>query len=682
LQSSVKNDNFLNQLLSLLHMRSFLKKVLLFFLCLLTAQQLTAQDYPISPVEFTQVHLQSRFWSPRLDTNQKVTIPFAFQKCEETGRIDNFAIAGGLKEGNFKGIAYDDSDVFKVMEAAAYSLAVQPDKKLDAYLDDLIAKVAAAQEPDGYLYTIRTIHQKNPTQPIDKRAGNQRWSNLQDSHELYNVGHLYEAAVAHYLATGKKNFLNVATKNADFLVNTFGEGKNYGVPGHQEIEIGLVKLYRITGNKPYLDLARFFIDQRGKHQHRKMYIADWHNPVDSAYYQDHIPVTAQTEPVGHVVRAGYLYSGMADVAAITGETAYIDALNNIWDFTFTKKMYVTGGLGAEAGTEGFGEPYDLPNLTAYNETCAALASMLWNYRLFLLSGKGQYLDVFERTLYNGFLSGVSLEGNLFFYPNPLESDGKHKFNHGHATRSPWFNTSCCPTNVARFLPSLPGYIYATKARDIYANLFIAGTGTIKTNDQQVQITQQTGYPWNGQVTFTLNPEKQSAFALHIRIPGWANNQPAPGNLYTYADNEKPSVTISVNNKPARYRMQNGFAVLNQVWKKGDKIDLTISMPVRQVLSNQQVDENSGRVALERGPLVYCVEGVDNGGNIANAVIGSTTKLTAELQPKLLNGIMTIKARNTQAKAGSPTTVFTAIPYYAWSHRGAGQMAVWLQKQEH
>lgn len=671
----------MNKLQYILQMHSFIKKALLIFPVLFYAQLLSAQDYPISPVDFTKVHLQSKFWSPRLDTNQKITIPFAFQKCEETGRIDNFAIAGSLKEGKFRGIAYDDSDVFKVMEAAAYSLAVQPDKKLDTYLDDLIAKVAPAQEPDGYLYTIRTIQKKNPDTPIDKRAGNERWSNLQDSHELYNVGHMYEAAVAHYLATGKKNFLAIATKNADFLANTFGEGKQYGVPGHEEIEIGLVKLYRVTGNKSYLDLARFFIDQRGKHKHRKMYIADWANPVDSAYYQDHIPVTQQIEPVGHVVRAGYLYSGMADVAAITGDTAYIDAISRIWDFTFSKKVYVTGGLGAERGTEGFGQPYDLPNLTAYNETCAALASMLWNYRLFLLSGEAKYLDVFERTLYNGFLSGVSLEGNLFFYPNPLQADGKQKFNHGHATRSPWFSTSCCPTNVARFLPSLPGYVYATEASNVFVNLFIAGTGTIKMAEQQLQITQQTDYPWNGKVTFTLQPEKSSAFALHIRIPGWASNQPVPGNLYTCADSQKPVVSIKVNNKPANYQTNNGFAILNQVWKHDDKVELNISMPIRQVVSNQQVEENTGKVALERGPLVYCVEGVDNGGSIMNAVVTQNMQLSTELQPKLLNGIVAIKAKSAKTKSNNPEIVFTAIPYYAWSHRGAGEMAVWLRKQK-
>jgi DUF1680 family protein len=372
---------------------------------------------------------------------------------------------------------------------------------------------------------------------------------------------------------------------------------------------------------------------------------------------------------------------MADVAAITGEQAYITAINRIWDFTFNKKMYLTGGLGAEAGTEGFGKPYELPNLTAYNETCAALASMLWNYRLFLLSGDARYLDVFERTLYNGFLSGVSVEGNLFFYPNPLESDGKRKFNHGHATRSPWFGTSCCPTNVARFLPSLPGYVYATKANDVFANLFIAGTGTIKTANQQVQITQQTDYPWNGKVTFTLQPEKQTAFALHIRIPGWANNQPVPGDLYQYTDNNQSVTTLKINNKPVKYQLQNGFAVLNQSWKKGDKVELNISMPVRQVVTSQQVAENKGKVALERGPLVYCVEGADNGGSVANAILTKNMLLTPELKPDLLNGVMVVRGKPAASKQGTMQNTFVAIPYYAWSHRGPGEMAVWLRRQD-
>lgn len=645
---------------------------LLFFILIFT--QAITQDYPIRPVDFTQVHIQSAFWSPRLDTNRKVTIPFAFHKCEETGRISNFEVAGGLKPGTFKGIAYDDSDVFKVIEGAAYSLAVEPDAKLDAYLDGLITKIAAAQEPDGYLYTIRTIHQRNPESKLDARAGKERWSNLQDSHELYNVGHLYEAAVAHYLATGKKNLLNVATKSADLLVNTFGEGKRYAVPGHEETELALVKLYRITGKKAYLDLAKFFLDERGKHKHRKMYVADWAKPVDSTYYQDHIPLTQQTEPVGHVVRAGYLYSGMADVAALTGEKAYIHAIEKLWEYTINRKLYLTGGLGAAAGVEGFGPAYDLPNLTAYNETCAAVASMLWNYRLFLLSGKAEYIDIFERTLYNGFLSGVSQEGNLFFYPNPLASDGKSKFNHGHATRSPWFGTSCCPSNVARFLPSLPGYVYATKGEQIFVNLFVAGTGKVKTGSRAVQITQQTNYPWDGKVALTLKPDKAGAFPLTIRIPGWAQNRPVPGDLYSYADDAASQTTLMINGKKTDAKIENGYLVLNQNWKPGDKVELDISMPVRRVISSEKVSENKGKMALERGPLVYCVEGIDNGGKVSDVKMVKNTAFATELKPGLLRGLMIIKGKNA-GRAG-----FTAIPYYAWSHRGAGEMAVWLPTQ--
>ncbi|QHT67520.1 glycoside hydrolase family 127 protein [Rhodocytophaga rosea] len=655
-------------------MRLLPKKFTLLYIALIAITQTKAQDYPIRPVDFTQVHLQSAFWSPRLDTNRKVTIPFAFQKCEETGRINNFEVAGGLKPGKFKGIAYDDSDVFKVIEGAAYSLAVQPDTKLDAYLDELIAKIAAAQEPDGYLYTIRTIHQRNPESKLDDRAGKERWINLQDSHELYNLGHLYEAAVAHYLATGKKNLLNVATKSADLLVNTFGEGKRYAVPGHEETELALVKLYRVTNKKEYFNLAKFFVDQRGRHEHRKQFIADWANPVDSAYYQDHIPVIEQTEPVGHVVRAGYLYSGMADVAALTGEKAYANAIEKLWDYTINKKLYLTGGLGAAAGVEGFGPAYDLPNLTAYNETCAAVASMLWNYRLFLLSGKADYMDIFERTLYNGFLSGVSQEGNLFFYPNPLASDGKSKFNHGQVTRSPWFGTSCCPSNVARFLPSLPGYMYATKGEQVFVNLFVAGTGTVKNASQSIQITQQTNYPWDGKVTLTLKPEKTGAFPLYVRIPGWAQNKPVPGELYTYTDKQKPTVMLLVNGKKMATTVKEGYLVLQQNWKPGDKVELDMSMPVRQVVCSDQVNENKGKVALEKGPLVYCVEGVDNGGKVSNIAISSNTAFSIEKKSSLINGITVIHGKTANQRG------FMAIPYYAWSHRGPGEMAVWLLKK--
>lgn len=647
---------------------------LLLLSSLLVARTLPGQDYPIQPVPFTDVHFQSRFWSPRLETNRSVTIPFAFKKCEETGRIDNFAVAGGLKTGTFRGIRYDDSDVFKVIEGAAYSLAVRPDPVLDRYLDDLIVKIAAAQEPDGYLYTIRTIQQDSIKDPA---AGKTRWSFEQDSHELYNVGHLYEAAVAHYVATGKKSLLNVATKNADLLITTFGEGKRYEVPGHEEIELGLVKLYRATKKADYLNLARFFIDQRGHHEHRKQFVAQWANPVDSAYYQDHLPVRQQAEPVGHVVRAGYLYAGMADVATLTNEPTYLTALNRIWDYTVQKKTYLTGGLGAATGTEGFGPAYDLPNLTAYNETCAAVASMLWNHRLFLLTGQSKYMDIFERTLYNGFLAGVSLSGDQFFYVNPLESDGKRKFNVGQApTRSPWFGTSCCPTNVARFLPSLPGYVYAVRDDQLLVNLFVAGTGTVRVGSQAVRVTQQTDYPWDGRVTFVLQPDQPTSFALNLRLPGWAMNEVAPGALYQYADADRPAVTIQLNGKPVTYTTTNGYAVLRRTWKPGDRIVMNLTMPIRQVTADDRLTDDRGKVALERGPLVYCVEGVDNGGSVGKIAVSKSTRYRSSPQPALLNGVVTIQA--TGSNAASPPA-FTAIPYYAWCHRGAGEMAVWLPR---
>ncbi|MDZ7333408.1 MAG: glycoside hydrolase family 127 protein, partial [candidate division KSB1 bacterium] len=412
----------------------FVAMVLLFTACSKKPQK----DYPIKPVPFTDVQVTDQFWQPRMETNRTVTIPYDFKKCEETGRIDNFAKAGGLMEGEFVGIRYNDSDVYKVIEGAAYSLRLYPDPQLEQYLDDLIAKIAAAQEDDGYLYTARTI---NPAKP-PKNAGPERWSYLIHSHELYNVGHMYEAAVAYYQATGKRSLLDVAIKNANLIDSVFGPGKKHDPPGHQEIEIGLTKLYRVTGDERYLKLAKFFLDQRGRYIGRKPY----DEYISAEYTQDHKPVIEQDEAVGHAVRAGYMYSGMADVAALTGDQDYIKAIDRIWENVVSKKLYITGGIGARSEGEAFGDNYELPNLEAYNETCAAIANMFWNHRLFLLHGDAKYIDVLERTLYNGFLSGVGLDGNEFFYPNPLESDGRHN-------RSPWFDCACCPVNVVLFLPS-------------------------------------------------------------------------------------------------------------------------------------------------------------------------------------------------------------------------------------
>ncbi len=633
----------------------------------------SAGDYPIRPAPFTQVMFRDTFWAPRLETNRTVTLPHNFRKCEETGRIDNFAKAGGLMPGKFEGIFFNDSDVFKVVEGAAYCLSLHPDPALDACLDDLIAKFAAAQEPDGYLYTSRTIDPENP-QP---GSGRERWSHLQHSHELYNVGHMYEAAVAHYLATGKRNFLDIAIKNADLIGQVFGPGKKYAVPGHQEIEIGLSKLYRVTGDERYLQLARFFIDQRGRAEHRELF---------GEYCQDHKPVVEQDEAVGHAVRAGYFYAGVADVAALTGDTAYIAAIGRIWDNVVSKKLYITGGIGARRHGEAFGDAYELPNHSAYNETCAAIANVLWNHRLFLLHGDAKYLDVLERTLYNGFLSGVGFDGTTYFYPNPLESDGLYAFNQGRVSRQPWFDCACCPTNVVRFVASLPGYVYAQRDNDIYVGLFIAGSAHMTLHNQPIVITQETQYPWDGAVRITVSPEAVTDFTLCVRIPGWAQGRPLPSDLYHYLDAAAEPIALSVNGEAAPLNIDKGFARITRTWKAGDRVAVQLPMPVRRVLANEQVADNRGRVALERGPLVYCAEWVDNGGRALNIILPDDAPLSARHAPDLLRGITVIegcaKAIH-RADDGGEIEMrdqdFMAIPYYAWAHRGEGEMTVWLAR---
>jgi len=625
-----------------------------------TEDPIAQLDYPIQPVAFTSVHIKDDFWSPRLETNRKVTIPYNFNKCEETGRLRNFAIAGGLEEGEFEGIFFNDSDVFKVIEGASYSLQVHKDPELKSFLDDLIAKIEAAQEDDGYLYTNRTI---DPSKAADG-GGEKRWTNLKTFHELYNVGHLYEAAVAHFQATGERSLLNIALKNADLIDRVFGPGKNMGVPGHQEIEIGLVKLYRTTGEKRYLNLAKFFIDQRGN--------AKGHNIADGEYagkyQQDHLPLEQQSEAVGHAVRAGYFYSGATDVAALTGETAYDRALDRIWKDIVHQKIYLTGGIGAEPKHEGFGPDYELPNATAYTETCAAIALMLWNHRMFLKSGDVKFMDVFERTLYNGFLAGVSFEGNTFFYPNPLETDGVAKFNQGVCGRSAWFDCSCCPVNVVRILPSLPGYMYATKGKEVYVNLYIGNETEIPLADQSLQLRQLTNYPWDGQVELEVLNEETIPAIFKLRVPGWARNEVMDGDLYHYTDNQKPSVSILVNGEPINVAIKNGYVTLeNQNWKKNDNIAISFEMPVRKVASHELVAANTGKIALERGPLVYCFEEVDNPDGVLDIKLSENEKFVYSYDSTLLGGLGKIKSQSV-----------TAIPYYAWAHREIGEMAVWLQ----
>lgn len=635
-----------------------------------------ALDYPIRPVPFTQVRLTDSFWAPRLETNRTVSVPYALRMNEETGRVDNFRKAARLMAGPHKGRRFNDSDVYKAMEAAAYTLRLHPDAVLEKTLDDLISLIGRAQEPDGYLYTART---NDPAHPAPG-SGPERWSNLRVSHELYNVGHMYEAAVAHFQATGKRAFLAIAEKNAGLLLRTFGPGLRRGFPGHQEIEIGLSKLFRATGNRAYLDLAEFFLDERGHY-----FGGEKHAPDDpfsvydsDEYLQNHKPVLEQDEAVGHAVRAMYMYSGMADVAALGGHPEYVAAIDRLWENVAGKKQYLTGGVGARHTSEAFGDAYELPNAEAYTETCAAIGNALWNYRLFLLHGEAKYMDVFERVLYNGLLAGVSLSGGRFFYQNPLESAGGYG-------RSPWFEVACCPPNMTRFLPSLPGYVYATKDDVVFVNLFIAGEGKIDLGGRAVMLTQETLYPWEGAVKLTVSPARSGEFELAVRIPGWAGNDAMPTDLYRFLDANTAKPGLKVNGGAAALDIRDGYARLRRNWKMGDIVELSLPMPARRVVAHDSVAADSGRVALQRGPVVFAAEGVDNGGRVFDVFLPDSAKLDAEFRPSLLNGVVVITGNAASAsKSAAGKTVesgrpFVAIPYYAWANRGPGQMLVWLPR---
>ena len=622
----------------------------------LTGCQVQEQE-KLTAVPFTDVTIADDFWAPRLETNRKVTIAYDFEKCEQTGRIDNFAKAGGLMEGQFEGIYFNDSDLYKVIEGAAYSLKIHPDPELEKYVDGVIEKIAAAQWEDGYLYTFYSLPERQPEK---------RWTEVRDKHELYCAGHFFEAAVAYYQTTGKREILDVAIRLADYIDSVFGPGKKHDVPGHEEIEIGLVKLYGVTGEKRYLELAKFFLDERGRAHGRKIY---------GDYCQDHKPVIEQNAAVGHAVRAGYLYSGMADVAALTGDADYMKALGRIWQDVVSKKLYITGGIGARGGGESFGEDYELPNDTAYCETCAAIANAMWNHRMSLLHGDAKYIDVLERVIYNGFLSGISLSGNKFFYPNPLASEGKYQ-------RSPWFGCACCPTNIVRFMPSLPGYAYAQEADNVYVNLFIAGSAAIRIGQNTVGLQQQTRYPWDGDVRITVEPEHTGQFTVCVRIPGWAQNKPVPSNLYSYPDKSREKVSLKVNGKPVALDIVKGYARIRRTWEKGDAIELNLPMLIRRVQAHQKVKDNRGRTAVERGPVVYCFEGADNPKGVANLILPPEAKLQSEYNGDLLGGIVTITGRGQIRQAGKKSVEdidVVAIPYYAWAHRGKNEMAVWMPK---
>ncbi len=636
-------------------------------LCKAGINQEAKPGYPITAVPSTNVRLTDNFWTRRIETNRTVTIPFGFNKCEEEGRIRNFAKAGGLLEGKYEGkMPFDDTDVYKIIEGASYSLEIVPDKKLEKYVDSIIEKIAAAQEKDGYLCTWKTLDPN--TTPAWWVEPGPRWHNLGASHELYNCGHLYESALAYYQATGKRNFLNVALKNADLIAETFGPGRKMDVPGHQIIEMGLVKLYLATGERKYLDLAKFFLDQRGNAKGHKLY---------GPYSQDHIPVIQQDEAVGHAVRAVYMYSAMTDIAGIMHDSAYRKAVEKIWENVVSKKLYITGGIGARHDKESFGDNYELPNLTAYNETCAAIGNIYWNHRMFLLSGDAKYIDVLERTLYNGMISGVSLAGDSFFYPNCLESDGKYKFNMGALSRQHWFDCSCCPSSVTRFIPSVPNYIYAYRNGALYVNLFIASKTNIKMNKTDVEISQETDYPWDGKVVIKVNPKTEQYFAINIRVPCWAMEKPVPSDLYSYLNKSQEKVTLKLNSEPVDMNLNKGFAVIGRKWSKGDVIELNLLMPIRRVTANEKVADDHNKVALVRGPIVYCGEWVDN-NRVLDLIIPDDAELQASFQKDLLGGV-TVISGNVSDASGKERKL-SAIPYYAWSHRGPGEMAVWFPRK--
>ena len=618
----------------------------------------TARDYPITPVDFTHVKLQEGFWKEWVSTAVQKTIPFSFQKCEETGRIDNFIFAAGIRDGKFQGsYGFNDSDLYKIMEGAAYSLMLRENPEMEAYLDSLVYYISEAQEEDGYLYTAWSL---KANEYIDFSCctyhEDGQWIGTSgSSHEFYNVGHMYEAAVAHYQATGKRTFLEVAIKNANLIYDVcINQGRRY-VPGHQEIEIGLAKLYRVTGDERYIQLAKHLLDIRAE-------------VVDHEYSQAHLPVTDQREAVGHAVRANYMYSAMADVAALTGDSAYLGAIGKIWENVVEKKLSITGGVGASHKGEAYGPDYVLPN-HPYNETCAAIANVYWNHRLFLLHGDSKYIDVLERTLYNGLISGLSLDGTLFFYPNTLQHDGETTFNQGVNGRSPWFNCSCCPSNLSRFIPSVAGYAYATRGENIYVNLFMNSEVTFQTRGNQLTLSQQSNYPWDGDVRLDILNSKSVNATICIRIPGWAQNRPVPSDLFSFTDLQENDFSLKVNGKQIQLMPVNGYVSLQGRWKEGDVIELNLPMEARIITANDKVDQKAGLSAVQYGPVIYCAEEVDNQVDVLDARIKSNPDFKEHFNPGLLGGVNMLEGEG-----------LILIPYYAWANRDIGKMNVWFNRQ--
>lgn len=614
------------------------------------------------PINFSQVEVTDSFWKPTMELVATKTLAACIEQTEvKTPRIKNFEkVAAG--EGEHEGRFYDDSDVFKALEAIAYSIKNRPDPELEKKADDWIDKIAAAQLEDGYLNTYYTLGR------LDRR-----WTDM-SMHEDYNGGHMIEAAIAYYNATGKRKFLDVSIKWADHFYSLFGPGKRHWVTGHQELELALVKLYKITNDQKYLDLAHWLLEERGKKLAVGYTWGDW---GDTAYAQDVVPVREQTEITGHAVRAMYLYTGAADVASLTGDAGYMKAMKAVWGDVTERNMYITGGIGASGRNEGFGIDYDLPNEQAYCETCASVGMVFWNQRMNLLTGDSKYIDILERSLYNGARDGLSLSGDRFFYGNPLASRGQH-------SRREWFGTACCPSNVARLIASLGDYIYGSSKDAIWVNLFISSKTTIKVKNSDVQVSMETNYPWEGSVKISINPQGRVEFPVHIRIPGWVQGKPVPGDLYKFADNIDTPYQVKLNGNEIPFTLENGYAVMTNRWKKGDEIELVFPMEVRKIVAREEVQVNKGRIALQRGPLVYCVEGVDNGGKAWNFIVPENTRFASKYDPNKLGGITTIQfdapvmeVVADGSNISSTNKTITAIPYYSWANRGSSEMQVWL-----
>ncbi len=662
-----------------------MKKIGFIFLLLIYSSVGFSQSfYPYQGISFNKVKLNDNFWLPKIEINRTITIPWSFEQCKSTGRIKNFEQAAA-RTGKFCGVyVFDDTDVYKTIEGAAYSLQVKYDFKLDSYVDSLINLIAAAQEPDGYLYTVRTMGDKH------NWIGKERYEKEHEhSHELYNAGHFYEAATAHYWATGKKNMLNLAVKNADHLLTVFGPDKKSVAPGHQVIEMGLVKMYLATGKKEYLDLSQFFIEARGKRIYPKSPGTAGATVWETGeYWQDHKPATEQTEAIGHSVRATYLYAGMADVAALTQNQKYIDAINKIWGNAAGKKTYITGGIGASGGWEGFGQDYDLPNEDAYCETCAGIGNVYWNHRMFMLTGEAKYMDMVERTLFNGILGGIGLDGKSFYYANPMEYRFSHGELGGENKRSPWFTCSCCPTNICRFMPSIPGYIYAKKDNQLIVNLYIGSETEIEINPKEkLTVKQTSNMPWDGKIKFEVNStnKKGTTYTLKFRIPGWANGNVFPTDLYGANVVAEMGEILKINGVTVSspdLKIVNGYIILEKVWKKGDLVEINFPMDTYQIFSNPKIVANKNLLSVQRGPVLYCAEFADNNGKTSNIMIPEFSKFNYTYQPEILQGVGTLTTEAkivdvSETEIKTETKNIKLIPYYARSNRGVGEMKLWF-----